>query len=128
MLATTIPTDWSNLSALACLIALVFWAMTKGLPSPLARQAQDSAEARKDFQQSVGRVVNECAQQRQEFRDELGQQRQAAKEEAATMRAAFAAMVEQQREHSAALAHAGHNALDGLANEIALLRGQIDNE
>tara|TARA_R110002020_G_scaffold457315_1_gene674173 strand:- start:50 stop:418 length:369 start_codon:yes stop_codon:yes gene_type:complete len=119
---TVMPTDWSNLSALGCLIGLVLWFVVKGLPGLLERQARDSAAARADFKESIGSVVNECSQQRQEFREESALQRAAAKDEANTMRHSFEHLMAQQREQSALIAKSGHASLDNLAHQIEAIR------
>lgn len=60
--------QWSNLSALGCLILCCVWAVTKGFPTVLQRYTEESARQRADFGEQI-------KMQRSDFREELSAQR-----------------------------------------------------
>lgn len=96
-------TEWSNLSALGCLIALILWFATKGLPSIMDKWEGQSEAVRKDFKDVVTGLVVESKEQRKEFREEM----------------------KLHREQSGRLAVSGHEAVNGLSKQLAELKGAV---
>jgi len=98
--------DWSNLSALGTLMALVLWFATKGLPSIMSKWETQAQVARNDFKEAVSDLVEDSRQQRQEFREEL----------------------KLHREQSSRLAISGHETVKGLTVEVSNLREALRQE
>ena len=67
---------WSNLSALGCLIVLVMWFVTTGLPGLMSQWEAQQLAMRVDFKEVVSGLVAESKSQRADFRDELTTHRQ----------------------------------------------------
>jgi hypothetical protein len=106
--------DWGNLSATGCLVALVLWFAAKGLPTIMAKWAEEAAVARADFKEVCNGAFAESAAQRQDFkaeseslrvecRSESAAQRLDARAESALQRTAFHQSLTEQREQSARL-------------------------
>ena len=106
MFATVEALDWSNLSALGTLMALVLWFATKGLPSIMEKWERQAQIAREDFRVSIERLVEDSRQQRQEFREELAAH----------------------REQSSRLALSGHDTVKGLTAEVGMLRAALQSD
>jgi len=87
---------WSNLSALGCLIALVLWFATTGLPNIMDKWEKESSATRADFKEVVDGLVLETKEQRKDFREEL----------------------REQRKESHELAVSGHDAVNALSKQI----------
>ena len=113
---------WSNLSALGCLIALVLWFATRGLPSIMEKWATATELARADFKETNGNLIEEVSRQRQDFREESELLRVEFREESAAQRVAFEATLGKQREQSRELALSGHDVVRKLTSEIKQLR------
>jgi len=96
-------TDWSNLSALGTLMALVLWFAMKGLPSIMEKWETASQTARADFREVVTGLIEDQRSQRAEFREEL----------------------RLHREMSQDLSNAGHEAMRGLAESVDQLRAEV---
>ena len=77
---TTID-QWSNLSALGCLILCCVWAVTRGFPTVLQKYTEESARQRADFGEQIklqrGDFRQELSAQRGSFSDELSLNRTA---------------------------------------------------
>ncbi len=95
---------WSNLSALGCLIALVLWFATTGLPEIMNKWEKQSEATRADFKEVVTSMVAESKQQRQDFRDEM----------------------KEHREQSNRLAVSGHEAVHILSQELEDLKEAVE--
>jgi polyhydroxyalkanoate synthesis regulator phasin len=95
---------WSNLSALGCLIALVLWFATTGLPEIIAKWERQSQSTRTDFKAVVSDMIKESKEQRQDFRDEL----------------------QQHRELTGQMSVSGHEAVNGLSRQIADLKRAVE--
>ena len=95
---------WSNLSALGCLIALVLWFATTGLPEIMDKWERQSQSTRADFKEVVGDMITESKEQRQDFRDEL----------------------KQHRELTGKMSVSGHEAVNGLSRQIADLKRVVE--
>ena len=91
--------QWMNGSAFAVLAALIYWAVTKGLPGLLDSHSDSLAAARTDYKE-------ESAEQRVAFREEMALQR------------------EQSRE----LATSGQEAVKTLSTSIDRLRKELKRE
>ena len=78
--AVDIVDQWSNLSALGCLICCVIWGLTKGFPSLVDKFTEETARQRTDFKEEI-------QAQRTDFRTALVTQRQHFRVEMATTRA-----------------------------------------
>ena len=104
MLANIESLDWSNLSALGTLMALVLWFATKGLPAIMSKWETQAQVARDDFKDAVNKLVEDSRQQRQEFREEL----------------------KLHREQSSRLALSGHETVKGLTVEVSNLRTALE--
>jgi hypothetical protein len=98
--------DWSNLSALGTLMALVLWFATKGLPSIMTKWETQAEAARADFKSVVDSMIDESREQRRDFRIEL----------------------QQHRDRSERLAMSGHEALNGLTGEITELKHSLQSQ
>jgi len=114
--------EWGNLSALGCLIALVLWFATKGLPGIMRRWGNEAEKARLDFKEVITGAFEESHKQREDFKAESATQRAEFRAESLAQRTAFESALAEQRDQSAQLAISGHNAVNGLAGEIRELR------
>jgi hypothetical protein len=92
--STTTLDQWSNLSALGCLILCCIWVVTKGFPSLLQRYTEESERQRLDFGEQI-------KLQRSDFREELSAQRNSFSNELSLNRTAISTLsnsVDQMRE------------------------------
>jgi len=93
----------SNISALGCLIALVLWFATTGLPGIMEKWEKHSDSTRDDFKEVVDAMMEESRAQRTDFRAEMKEQRKQAFE----------------------LATSGHNAVNSLSEQILDLHKSV---
>ena len=116
--------DWGNLSATACLIGLVVWSVTRGLPSVMSKWAAEAAMARTDFVHVTESALQESAKARADFREESAQHRTDALTESQACRASFERVVNDQRLQSRELAKSGQDAVNSISEEFRKLRQQ----
>ena len=106
--------DWSNLSALGCLILLILWFATKAVPALMDRWASDAEKARLDFRQVMDLAFSELKIQRDNFREELANQRVDFESDKAT----FDRTLREQREQLHDLVLSGQQSLNTLSTEL----------
>ena len=94
---------WSNLSALGCLISLVLWFATTGLPKIMDKWETQSQSTRADFKQIVDSMMEESRAQRNDFRVEM----------------------KEHREQAFRLATSGHEAVNSLSEQIMHLHETV---
>ena len=104
--------SYSNLSALGCLIALVLWFATTGLPEIMSKWESQSEAMRSDFRTVVDGMLAESKEQRQDFRDEMKLHREQANRLAVSGHEAVHVLSQQLNELKEAVEARKHGAAD----------------
>lgn len=112
------PTNWSELTALGCVLVAFIWGLTKGAPNLIDK-----------FTKTIEVLENnfglEQAAQRDAFRDEQKESRDAFTQQLERQHAEFRDDMGKQREQSNRLAAGGHEAVNKMAGSVDGLQAEI---